>query len=123
LGESVNLTCSGYNLIVADLVWQIFPLGSPLTTTVLYLTGRLGFTGNGKYLVNAEQVSPFSISSTLTINDLEIGDALYSYQCACNIYTACASGKKVNAVANITILKGHGKSSGTASNFRIYLYI
>jgi hypothetical protein len=42
--------------------------------------------------------------SSLTINDLELSDSYFIYQCACNIYTACASGVKAKVEANVTSL-------------------
>lgn len=138
LGESAKITCLGWNLQVGDLVWQIYPHTQPLSTTVIFLTGRQvvftslsnndlnshhssGYDPNRgglehlKYVVVAEQISPNAVKSSLTISNINWTDAGYSYQCACNIYTACANGRKVNAVANLTVLiKQEAKSQSSS---------
>lgn len=132
LGDAVKLTCTGLNLQLADLVWQIYPQGQPMTTTVIFLTGKQVVFGDlndveydsPKYSVDMEQTSVNSVRSTLTIANLDLTDAGYVYQCACNIYTACAAGRKVSAIANLTVVPIRSpKSDTTTSRGGAFIYI
>ena len=118
LGDRLRLSCIGSNLHVNDIVWQVYPISQPLTTTVLYLTGRqvvFSSSNSSKYLIEAEQTSPNTVRTSLTITNLELSDAALAYQCACNIYTACAAGTKASAVANLTLLAPRGAKSDVSS--------
>lgn len=148
VGDAARMTCEGANLLVSDLVWQIYPLGQPLSTTVIFLTGRQvvfdtvnmknnntdtaetsrGMFGSSssnsdyvKYQVVAEQVKPNSVRSTLTISNVNWTDGEYAYQCACNIYTACANGRKVNAVARLNVTARRQSKSQSSSSSKIIL--
>ena len=103
-GDSLTLTCVGANLNLEDLVWQITPISNTTSFNVIYLNQKLTSKFINKFNVTARQTSDFAIQSTLTINKVSLSDGDYSYQCVCNIYTACALGNKAMATANLTIL-------------------
>ncbi len=104
-GNSVTIICNGTNLLTDDIVWQYFPSGNSTFFKVIYIYGQLVNAFQTKYRVHSYQASSAEVVTSLTISDLTAKDAEYQYQCACNIYTACASGFKAKAEANVIALE------------------
>ncbi len=104
-GSSVTIICNGTNLLTDDIVWQYFPSGNSTFFKVIYIYGQLVNAFQTKYRVQSYQASSTEVITSLTISDISPNDAQYQYQCACNIYTACASGFKAKVEANLIALE------------------
>jgi len=106
-GSSLRIICNGTNLLTDDIVWQSFPIGDPMKINVIYIYGQLVNAFQSKYQVHSYQAStnPKQVITSLTIKHITAADARFQYQCACNIYTACASGYKAKVEANITTME------------------
>lgn len=104
-GSSITLICNGTNLLTDDIVWQYFPIGNSTFFKVIYIYGQLVNSFQSKYTVRSYQYTNTEVITSLTISDVTEKDAKYQYQCACNIYTACASGYKAKVEANLTTLE------------------
>lgn len=118
VGSPLTITCNGTNLLTNDIVWQYYSISNATFVKVIYIYGQIVNGFRRKYSVSSVQSSPNEIMSALTINDLDFNDALYVYQCACNIYTACASGNKAKVEANVTTL-----AATTCRIFNFFLLI
>lgn len=101
-GSSLTIICNGTNLLTDDIVWQYFPIGNSTFFKVIYIYGQLVNAFQTKYTVQSYQASSTEVITSLTIKDVTAADSKFQYQCACNIYTACASGYKAKVEANIT---------------------
>lgn len=101
-GSSLTIICNGTNLLTDDIVWQYFPIGNSTFFKVIYIYGQLVNAFQTKYTVQSYQASSTEVITSLTIKDVAAADSKFQYQCACNIYTACASGYKAKVEANIT---------------------
>ncbi len=80
-GSSISLNCVGANLNSDDLVWQFYPIDNSSAVTVIYLGNQVKKNQIEKYNVTTIQTSDYAIQSILTINEVSVLDAGFSYQC------------------------------------------
>ena len=109
VGMSFSFNCVGINLSMSDIVWLYYPTGNSSFTNIIYSDDDYITESNTKYQVQGS-ISGNKIVTTLRIRKVSLEDALYTYQCACNVYrTACATGAKLSGEANLIAI--------TTSNF------
>lgn len=124
IGNSLTITCNGTNLLTNDIVWQYYSLGNSTFVKVIYIYGQIVNGFRRKYSVSSVQSSPNEIMSSLTLSDLDMNDSYYVYVCACNIYTACASGVKAKVEANITSLPATTRNIFFTNVYKVFcIYI
>jgi hypothetical protein len=74
----------------------------PESKTVIYFNSEIN-NYEGKYNVTIYQSDNSTIVSFLTIA-VDYNDSLKTYECVCNIYSACSSGVKITSEANVTVV-------------------
>lgn len=104
-GDSIKLTCYGTYLHISDLVWIVSSISNPLDQRVIYSDNSYIGSSSRKYSIDTSLLTDNSLSSTLTILNVNEFDALNSYECVCNIYKRCSNANHAKAKANIVLLK------------------
>ena len=101
VGTPFSFNCVGINLSISDIVWLYYPTGNSSYTNIIYSDDDYITESNTKYQVESS-ISGNKIVTTLRIRKVSLEDALYTYQCACNVYrAACATGAKLSGEANL----------------------
>lgn len=101
-GSFLTLKCIGINLQPNDLIWQYYPINHPESKTVVYFNSEIN-NYDGKYNVTMSQQDNNTIESYLTIA-IDYEDSFKTYECVCNIYSACSSGERITSEANVTVI-------------------
>jgi hypothetical protein len=113
-GSFLTLKCIGINLQPNDLIWQYYPINHPESKTVVYFNSEIN-NYEGKYNVTISQQDNNTIVSYLTIA-INYEDSFKTYECVCNIYSACSSGERITSEANVTVIGNDDNSDDTYSD-------
>lgn len=104
VGSSVRLTCNANFLRPIDVIWSIYPKSGPLSRTVIFsdLQYQGGFSS--RYKVSINEISFTNLTSTFEILSVQPTDALFNYECECNVYRTCSNGNTAKASASLIAL-------------------
>ena len=94
IGDSVTFTCNGLQMNENDVIWQYVDAAG--NSVLIFNELSLTIT-DGKYAVSTTQYAFSNISTSLTINNVGVVDAQYTYECVCNVYRTCAAGNTASA--------------------------
>ncbi len=100
--KNFTLICHGVHMRRVDVVWLIFSIHNSQIVRAIYSDKKYIGNAASKYHVNiAEDYDNDTLTTSLTIFDLQPDDLRYAYKCECNIYKRCSNTNR--AKANVTI--------------------
>ena len=112
IGGTIGLTCVGQPLNDIDIVWIRYLIDSPSNLSVIYSDLRYVSTRLlPKFNVVNKLSDDDTVSSTLTITNVQSEDFLYGYECLCNIYRTCSSANRAYVNMTLTFIEPSKQST------------
>ncbi len=124
--KNFTLFCHGAHMRRVDVVWLIYSIQNPQIVRAIYSDKKYIGNSTSKYHVNiAEDYETDTLTTSLTILDVQPDDFKFAYKCECNIYKRCSNTNR--AKANVTIkemqfLKYDNQSFSSFNVSRIFSY-
>lgn len=105
IGESIKMTCKGYNLSPADIVWIVYSIKNPFEQRVIFSDNIYIGNSSRKYSIETELISEQQLATSLSIHNVVESDEIFGYQCVCNIYKRCSTTNHAKANASIVAIR------------------